>query len=324
MGLAVLCQARHGERAGGLQDHARVDERVLDGGADLVSGHVYHLIHHRRADPEGLVPHAAHGGPVREEAHRGQLHDLAGLEAPGHGGGVAGLDAEDLDRGLDGLQEDADASSQAPPAHAGKHPVHLLFGGLREDLLPDGALPRDDQRVVEGVHQDPALRLQARLRGGVGLVVGVAAEDHLGLLVDLALDGVHLDLGRGPGHEDLRGDAQRRCREGHALCVVPRRTGADATRLLLCAQVCDLVVRAPDLEAVDLLLVLPLQEDLVACRLGELRRVVQLRKLGDIVDPRVQHQADVLEVLPRFGAAGAGPRAEPAQQAGASTVGGGR
>eukprot|EP00437_Effrenium_voratum_P047764 CAMPEP_0181523144 /NCGR_PEP_ID=MMETSP1110-20121109/67743_1 /TAXON_ID=174948 /ORGANISM="Symbiodinium sp., Strain CCMP421" /LENGTH=91 /DNA_ID=CAMNT_0023653793 /DNA_START=317 /DNA_END=591 /DNA_ORIENTATION=+ len=51
------------------------------------------------------------------------------------------------------------------------------------------------------------------------------------------------------------------------LRMIPGRAGAYAPSLLIVGQVDDLVVGAPELEAIHSLLVLPLQEDAIACSL---------------------------------------------------------
>ncbi len=71
-------QARHGQRAGGLDDGARVLEHVLDRGADLVGVDEQDLIDVLAAQIEGLFTHALHGDAVREDADAVERHAFAG------------------------------------------------------------------------------------------------------------------------------------------------------------------------------------------------------------------------------------------------------
>mmetsp|Transcript_53113 Transcript_53113/g.153236 ORF Transcript_53113/g.153236 Transcript_53113/m.153236 type:complete len:422 (+) Transcript_53113:502-1767(+) len=290
----VLLEAGDGQGPGWLEDHACVDEVVLDGTADLVGAHQDDLVEGHLAQPEGLVTNLANRSPISKKSDGGELHHLTSVQTGLHPGGVHGLDADDLDARLDGLQEHAHARRQTTSPDTAEDCVDLLLRRLRQDLLAYGSLAGDHQRVVEGVHQHTALLLDALHGRGVRLVVAVAGEDDLGGVVDSRPHGVHLDLGRSLRHEYLGGDVQRRRCEGDPLGMVPGGARHDALRLLLRAQVHDAVVRAPQLEAVDRLLVLPLQEHLVARLRRQLRRVVQVRVLADIVHLGVQGHAQVV------------------------------
>mmetsp|Transcript_69706 Transcript_69706/g.179716 ORF Transcript_69706/g.179716 Transcript_69706/m.179716 type:complete len:478 (-) Transcript_69706:448-1881(-) len=219
--LRILLHTGHGERSGGLQQHARVEEGVLDRGADLVRGDSHHLIHAHLAQAEGLVADLPHRRAVREEAHGGQLEHLSSLEALGHGCGVACLYADHLDARPQGLEEHADARQEPTATNAAEDGVQVLPGGLREDLLADGALAGNDLHIVEGVDELAALGLHALHGGGVRLVIVVADKDDLRLLICKALHSVHLDRWRRPWHEDLCRHTELRCSKSHALRVVP-------------------------------------------------------------------------------------------------------
>ena len=65
------------QRAGRLDDRARVLEHVLDGGADLVGVGQQHLVDQTAAQREGLLAHAPHRDAVGEHADALERHALA-------------------------------------------------------------------------------------------------------------------------------------------------------------------------------------------------------------------------------------------------------
>jgi hypothetical protein len=72
----VLLDGGHRHRAGRLDDAARVDEHVLDGGADRVGVDGDEVVDQLAADAEGFLAHQLDGGAVGEQAHVAQRHAL--------------------------------------------------------------------------------------------------------------------------------------------------------------------------------------------------------------------------------------------------------
>src|SRR5690606_19428555 len=139
-------------------------------------------------------------------------------------------------------------------------------GPVFQDLEPDGALARDDVRVVE--RRDHG---EAALRGdGFGpcppLDGGRAFAHDLGTEPSSALD---LDLRCGDRHHDDGGDAEAPGGERHGLRVVAGRVGDDACPAERLGQPRDHGVGAPQLERAATLEVLALEADLGADLLRE-------------------------------------------------------
>ena len=192
------------ERARGLHHGARVLEDVLDRRADLVGVDQHHLVDELARQAEGLLAHLAHRHAVGEEVHVRQRHAPAGLERGVHRVRVHGLHADDPRARRDALHVGGDAGDQPAAAHRDEDRVDGLRV-LAQDLHADGALARDHQRIVVGVHEGEAVLARERPRVHVGLVVAVAVQLDLGAARRHRRD---LDARRGDRHHD-RGRARR-------------------------------------------------------------------------------------------------------------------
>ena len=155
--LDVLLDRRHAQRAGRLEDAARVLEHVLDGGADRVGVDDDEVVDQRARQAEGLLAHQLDRGAVGEQADVGQRHALAGAHRAQHRVGVDGLHADHLDLGPHRLDVGGDAGDQPAAADGDEHRVDRALV-LAQDLHRDRALAGDHVRVVEGVHEGQALR----------------------------------------------------------------------------------------------------------------------------------------------------------------------
>ena len=197
-------------------------------------------------------------------AARGRRQPVDGLI---HGGEQLGLDAVDLDLGLDRLGRDRDARDDATAAD--RHHDGVEIGLVLEHLEADGALAGDDLGVVVGVHEGQVLLLGDLARGQRRGVQGVADQHHPGAEFPGALD-----LGEGGelGHDDDGRDAQAPGMVGDPLGVIARRHGDDAVFRLLGRQALELVERAPVLERAGVLQALQLQVELAAQALAQARR----------------------------------------------------
>jgi hypothetical protein len=152
---------------------------------------------------------------------------------------------------------------------------------LAQDLHGDRALPRDHLGIVVRMHEAQAAPAAERARVSVGLVVGVPAQDDGGAA---RLDRRDLDLRRGHRHHDGRAAAEPLRGERHALRVVARGSRDDPALQRRRRQLRHLVVGAAQLEGEHRLQVLALEQHPGPGAGGELRRGLERRLDGDVVD----------------------------------------
>jgi hypothetical protein len=143
---------RRPERAGRLQDRARVLEHVLDGGTDRVRVDADHRVDVLAREPEGLLAHALDGDAVREEAHLRQRYPSPGLQGAGHRIRVHRLHPDHLGLRPEPLHVRGDAADQASSSDGDEDGVDGARM-LAQDLHPDGALSGDHVRVVVRMHE---------------------------------------------------------------------------------------------------------------------------------------------------------------------------
>ena len=156
---------------------------------------------------------------------------MAGVQRGAQAGRAGGLHADDADLGVVQLGEGGDAAGQAAAAHRDENGVHQRQ--LLDNLHGDGALAGCHGEVVEGRDVGQALLL-GKLHGAVlGVVEDVSVEDDLGAV---ALGALHLDEGRGGGHDHHGAGAGVGGGVGHALGVVAGRCRDDAAVELLLAE----------------------------------------------------------------------------------------
>ena len=173
-------EAGQRERAGRLHHAARVVEDVLDGGAHLVVRDAHDLVDGELRDLERVHADGAHRDAVGEDADVVERDAPAGLQRLVHRVRLERLDADDADVGQHGLDVAGDAGEQAAAADRHEHRVQRLALPVPDDLVADGALPGDDQRIVERVDErEPGLGDQA-IAVGLRVRVAVADEDDLG------------------------------------------------------------------------------------------------------------------------------------------------
>ena len=137
----------------------------------------------------------------------------------------------------------------------------------------------------------PLLGLQLQ-RVLVGIGEGLAMQHHL---TAPGAHGVHLQCGRGGGHDDDGPAAQFPGRQGHALCMVAGRGGDDTPGPFLGAEQGHLVVGAAQLEGEDGLRVLALEPYLIADAGRQGRGRIQRGFVRDLVDAGVQDPFQVFD-----------------------------
>ena len=253
-------QARHGKRPRRLHHRARVVEDVLDGRAHLVVGHpddfLYRLLH----DRERPLADFAHGHAVGENPDMFEPDPAAGGERLIHGVGFERLDADDLHLRPDRLDVAGDPADEAAAAHGHEDRRDAVLS-VPQNLVADRALSRDHERIVEGMDERHPVLLHERVAVRLRVAITVADEHDLGAHV---AHGVHLDLRRRLRHDDDGPQPELSRGIGDALRVIAGAGRDDAARALLGGEMRDAVVRAAQLEAEDRLLILALEQHVVA------------------------------------------------------------
>ena len=291
----VLLDGGDAERAGRLEDAARVLEDVLDRGARGVGVDDDPFVDELARQAERLRADPLDGGAVGKEADVGELDALAGVDRSHHRVGVVHLHADDADLGPHRLDVRRDARDQAAAADGDEDGVDRPLV-LAQDLHRDRALAGDDIGVVERMDEGEAALLLERHRLRIGVGVAVAEEHHLGAE---RADRGDLERRRGRRHDDQRLATESTRREGDALRVVARRGADHAARQRLRREVRHLVVRAAQLEAEHRLGVLALEEDPVVEPRRERRRRIERRLDRDVVDARSEDLLEVARQLQR-------------------------
>ncbi len=284
---------RHAERARRLEDGTRLLKHVLDGGAEGVVVDLDDVVDVAAAEAKGLASDPSDRGSVGEEPHLAQRDPTSGDQRARHRVRVDRLHADDLDLGTHRLDVGGDAGDE--PATADRNedraqrPVVLRMV-LAKDLQAHRPLPRDHVGIVERVHERQlASPLQdQRVRVGVG--ERIAVQHHLGAE---GADGGDLHLGRRGRHDDEGARAELARGERHPLRVVAGAGRDHAPPQDRGGQVDHLVVGAAQLEAEDRLQILALEQDRRAETRRQLRREVERRLDGDVVDAGVEDPLQV-------------------------------
>ena len=225
--------------------------------------------------------HRAHRDAVGEDADVVEGDAPAGLQRLVHRVRLERLDADDADVGQHRLDVAGDAGEQAAAADRDEHRVQRFPLPVADDLVADGALPGDDQRVVERVDEGESGFGDQVIAVGLRVRVAVADEDDLGAA---RLHRLHLDRRRRARHDDDRAQPELLRRAGDALGVVAGAGRDHAAGAFDGVEVGDLVVGAADLEAEDGLEVLALEVHAVAQSCRQPWRELERRLAGDVVD----------------------------------------
>jgi hypothetical protein len=279
---------REGARA--LHDGTRVLEDVLDARADFVGVHQHDFVDVLAAQAERFLAHLPDRDAVREDADPLEHHALLGAHRIVHGGRVHRFDADDPDLRVQEFRVDRDAGDEAAAAHGHEDRVDVA-ARLAQDFHRDGALPRDDVRVIEGMHEREVALAHDGLSVFVCAVVIVAVQHHLAAEIS---HGAHLDGRGGQRHHDGGGDAAALRGQCHALRMIAGR-GADDTALRhRVGQVRNLVVGAAQLEREHRLQVLALEHHGVADAARQARRRLQWGLHRHVVDAGLENALDVV------------------------------
>ena len=282
VGGHILFDGGHGQRSGGLDNAAGVDKHVLDGGTDGVGVHRHELINQAACDTEGFFPHQLDSCAIGEQTHIGQGDTFFGADGLDHRVRVVHLHPNHLHLGAHRLDVIGNPGNQPAAANGDKHGVQRALV-LAQDFHRNRALAGNHVRVVERVHKRQALLFLECGGMGVGVGITVAKQHHL---ATKGFYRVHLELGRGGGHDHHGAGAQCVGAHGHALRMVARRGADHAFFQLGRAELHHLVVRPAQLEAEHRLLVFALEQHLVVqaaaqvlgqCQVGLHRHVIDTR-----------------------------------------------
>ena len=257
-GTADLAREQRGDadRAGTLDDELRPLEQQHDRLADLLVGHVDHVVEQRVEDAHRQLAGLLHEDAVRDREAR-----------------LAGLHADDAHVRLHRAQRGGDPGRE--PAAADRDEDGLGRLELLRQLEADRALAGDHDRILErmeerraglpGVRLRRVERLFERLSGLLELCAVVAARvDLRHRRVERHVDArAHSGLARGPGNR---------------LAVVAGARRHDACGALLRVERRDPVDGAADLEGARPLEVLALQPHLAA---GQARQRLRAVDRGD-------------------------------------------
>ena len=176
------------------------------------------------------------------------------LEALIHTRGKLGLHTVDLHVGVEMLDGIGHAREQSAAADGDDDGLYV--GELVEDLQTDGALPRDDLVIVEGMDEGSPRLLDETASFFISIIVGSGNEANL---CPECLGGLYLADGCAVGHTDGGFNAHAGGGQGNTLGVVACATGDDTRLFLLVSKLADLIVSTTELEATRDLKVFGLQ-----------------------------------------------------------------
>ena len=207
---------------------------------------------------------------VRDRALLLHLHRMPGAQALPIARQCLRLCTVDAHVRRERLDRRGDAADE--PAAADRDNDRVGRRALGENLEPDRALPRHDERVVKRRHHRRAA-LGAEPRRNVKALSSIAQHE----LRAQRADGRLLDGGRGLRHDDAGVRAEALRGVGHRAAVVSGRGRDKAARTLILRQGEDLVHRAAQLERACALHALGLGIHLAAEGIVERRQAQQRR-----------------------------------------------
>ena len=242
------------------------------------------------AEPESLLADILHGGAVGKQPDLLKAHALAGSERLLHGVGIMRFDADHLDVGAQTLDIGGDAGDQPAAANGTEDRMDRLRV-LAENFHADGALSGDHIGIVKRMHEGHLLLLFQLARMGIGPVERIAGENHLAAT---ASHRIHLDCRRRCRHDDHRTTTDFRRRQGNPLRVITGRSANNAALESFRRQPRQLVVGTAQLERKHRLHILALEQNRIADSRREIRRRIERRFHGNVVDLRGKYLFKVI------------------------------
>ena len=209
--------AGDGKRAGWFEHCPRILENILDRRANGVGVDQNHFIDIHLTEAKGFLADVLDRRPIGKQPDVLQSDALAGVQRTRHGIGVGSLDTDDPGFRPQTLDVSSDAGNQAAAANATEDRMNGLRV-LAQDFHADRTLPGDHLRIVERMHESQLLGFLEFECVRVGVIVGLARQDHLGAS---RLHRLHLDLRRRRRHHDHRPATHLVRGQGDALRMIP-------------------------------------------------------------------------------------------------------
>src|SRR3989344_3115862 len=236
-------ECRDGERARRLRDDAVALIERYHFLTHLSLGDEEHIVGDLLREREREVSDRLYRGTVDERVYGIERDGLSRLQRLVHGGSALGLDADNLSLRALCLEIGTRARNETAAAD-GDDQIINRFSELLQDLRADGALPRDDQRIIERMHESHSFRLGHFPRRLVRFVERIARELDGDVFAAERMHAVYLLPRRITRHENRSADFERGTTEGDALRVIAGGSAHDAALFLGGCEQTHTVVRA--------------------------------------------------------------------------------
>ena len=200
----------------------------------------------------------------------------------------------DLNIGPEGLDIGRYSTDQTSPTDGDVDGIGRA-GALAKDFHPNCSLAGDDIRVIERMDEAEMLIFAAPACLGIGLVIGLAMENHF---APQLLHGLDLHTRSGDRHHNHRPTVEMGSTESDTLSVVSSTGGDDPTTQLLFGQLGHPVVSPAKFERKNRLKILPLKTDGVGEPATEIAGSVEGGFTGNVVDPRTKNPLEIVVHLP--------------------------
>ena len=141
------------------------------------------------------------------------MNDLSSTQAGSCIGSEFGFDADHLDFWIRQLNRRCNAADEASTADRHEDGREMILA-VSQDFGADGALPGDDERIVEGMDERHPRLDDEHVAVRLGIAIAVACQHHLGAH---GAHRIHFDARRRLRHDDDRAEPELACREGDAL-----------------------------------------------------------------------------------------------------------
>lgn len=193
------------------------------GERDLLLLYLDHLLNEGAGNGEGVAPGLGDGESVGECVSSGKADRVCGGETGGETGCIGRFDTDDLEVGLERVQNRGHTGEQSTAADGDND--RFGIGNLLEDFKCKGALSGDDVRIIEGMDVSELRFLGESDRLGTSFLEGVSVQDDGGTELTAAGD---FHQGSETRHDDRDGDAEQATVPCKAEGVVPSGCGDDS------------------------------------------------------------------------------------------------
>ena len=286
--LDILLHAGDGESTRGLHDASGVVKDVFDSSTDFVIRHPHDLVDDLESDRKGVGSHFPDRNAVGENADMLETDTRPFRERLIHRVGFKRLDPDDAHFGRKRLDERTNPSNQPATSHRHKNRREIT-ARVAENLVTNRPLPRNDERIVERMHEGESLLRADLVAPRLGIGVGVTSQNNFRAH---GPHGVDFDRRRRERHDDHSAHIELPRSVGDPLGVVTSARRDHAFFELVLRQMRHLVVGAADLEAEDRLQVFAFEKNFVAQPARKLLGRLKRRLARDIVDATRQNRSE--------------------------------